>query len=109
MTTKDSVSLDLAIATAWEACKDVRELASKRQLFELGFLRGRVHGSKETGDLALTTLQSAYGTVEKPDEVEKVDYQEGDLEKFFGCDPDFTGDQTTEEFIDEMRGREEKR
>lgn len=58
----DSVELDTAIAEAWEACKDMRDAASKRQIFELGFLRGRVCGSKETGDLALTTLRSAFGT-----------------------------------------------
>jgi hypothetical protein len=34
------------------------------------------------------------------------EYQEGDIEKFFGCDPDFTGELTTEEFIDQIRGRD---
>lgn len=32
-----------------------------------------------------------------------VEYQEGDIEKFFGVDPDFTGDMTTEEYIDSIR------
>jgi hypothetical protein len=32
------------------------------------------------------------------------EYREGDLEKFIGCAPDFTGDLTTEEYIDEIRG-----
>lgn len=30
-------------------------------------------------------------------------YREGDIEKFFGCSPDFTGDQTTAEYLAEMR------
>lgn len=30
-------------------------------------------------------------------------YRDGDLEKLFGSDPDFTGDLTTEEYIDEIR------
>lgn len=33
------------------------------------------------------------------------EYREGDLEKFFGCDPDFTGGLSTEEYIDRIRGR----
>jgi hypothetical protein len=33
-----------------------------------------------------------------------VEYQEGDLEKFFGIDPHFTGDMSTEEYLDELRG-----
>jgi len=32
-----------------------------------------------------------------------AEYQEGDLERFFGCAPDLTGNMTTEEFIDLMR------
>jgi hypothetical protein len=31
------------------------------------------------------------------------EYREGDLEKFFGSDPDFTGGLTTEEYIDKIR------
>ena len=34
------------------------------------------------------------------------EYREGDLEKFIGCDPNFTGGLTTEEYIDRIRGRE---
>jgi hypothetical protein len=30
-------------------------------------------------------------------------YQEGDIDKFFGCDKDFTGNKTTEQFLDELR------
>jgi hypothetical protein len=33
-----------------------------------------------------------------------IGYEEGDLDKFFGCDPNFTGDLTTEQFLDELRG-----
>jgi hypothetical protein len=33
-------------------------------------------------------------------------YQEGDLEAFFGADKDFTGDLTTAEYIDQIRGDE---
>lgn len=32
------------------------------------------------------------------------EYQEGDLEQFFGCDPNFTGSLSTEEYIDDLRG-----
>jgi len=32
------------------------------------------------------------------------EYQEGDLDKFFGCDPGFTGDLSTEEYLDDLRG-----
>ena len=35
---------------------------------------------------------------------ELPNYQEGDIKKFFGCDKNFTGDKTTEEFLDELRG-----
>jgi len=34
------------------------------------------------------------------------EYREGDLEKFIGCDPNFTGGLSTEEYIDRIRGRE---
>jgi len=33
-------------------------------------------------------------------------YQDGDLERFIGCAPGATGDQTTEEYIDAIRGRD---
>lgn len=33
-------------------------------------------------------------------------YQQGDLEKFFGCDPDFTGEFSTEEYLNEIRDSE---
>jgi hypothetical protein len=33
-----------------------------------------------------------------------LEYLDSDLEKFFGCDPNFTGNQSTEEFIDDLRG-----
>lgn len=33
-------------------------------------------------------------------------YLDGDLEKFIGCAPEATGDQTTEEYIDTVRGRD---
>jgi hypothetical protein len=32
------------------------------------------------------------------------EYREGDLAKFIGCAPNATGDLTTEEFIDKIRG-----
>jgi len=32
------------------------------------------------------------------------EYQEGDLEQFFGCDTNFTGNLSTEEYIDDLRG-----
>lgn len=32
------------------------------------------------------------------------EYRDSDLEEFFGCDPNFTGDQSTEDFIDDLRG-----
>lgn len=35
---------------------------------------------------------------------EAAEYQEGDLEKFFGCDPHFTGNLNTAEYIDDLRG-----
>lgn len=31
------------------------------------------------------------------------DYEEGDIDAFFGCDKDFTGNQTTEEYLNEIR------
>ena len=34
----------------------------------------------------------------------RTEYQEGDLEKFFGIDPDFTGDMSTEDYLDNLRG-----
>jgi hypothetical protein len=33
-----------------------------------------------------------------------AEYLEDDLERFFGCDPNFTGNQSTEQFIDDLRG-----
>lgn len=33
-----------------------------------------------------------------------TEYQEGDLERFFGLDPDFTGDLSTEDYVDDLRG-----
>lgn len=36
------------------------------------------------------------------------EYREGDLDKFFGCDPDFTGGLSTEEYIDRIRGRDDE-
>lgn len=33
-----------------------------------------------------------------------ADYREGDLERLFGIDPDFTGDMSTEEYLDDLRG-----
>ena len=32
------------------------------------------------------------------------EYREGDLEAFIGCDPNFTGKLSTEEYIDKIRG-----
>lgn len=32
------------------------------------------------------------------------EYREGDVDKFVGCAPDFTGGLTTEEYIDKIRG-----
>lgn len=44
--------------------------------------------------------------------IEKInaaaEYQEGDLEKFFGLDPDFTGNLSTEEYLTKLRGADEK-
>lgn len=38
-----------------------------------------------------------------------AEYQEGDLEKFFGIDPDFTGGMSTEDYVDYVRsGRRPK-
>lgn len=34
---------------------------------------------------------------------EAAEYQEGDIEKFFGCDPNFTNDLDTEEFLAQLR------
>lgn len=36
-----------------------------------------------------------------------VIYQEGDLNKFFGCDPEFTGELSTEEYLTKLRNKEE--
>lgn len=33
-----------------------------------------------------------------------AEYQEGDLEKFFGLDPHFTGDLSTDDYADDLRG-----
>jgi hypothetical protein len=33
-----------------------------------------------------------------------AEYQAGDLEKFFGIDPDFTGEMSTDEYLDDLRG-----
>ena len=33
-----------------------------------------------------------------------AEYQEGDLEKFFGLDSNFTGEMSTEEYLDDLRG-----
>lgn len=33
-----------------------------------------------------------------------AEYQEGDLEKFFGVDPNFTGDMSTEDYMNTLRG-----
>jgi hypothetical protein len=33
-----------------------------------------------------------------------AEYQDGDLEKFFGLDPYFTGDLSTEDYVDDLRG-----
>ncbi|MCY7347584.1 MAG: hypothetical protein LH614_15380 [Pyrinomonadaceae bacterium] len=42
--------------------------------------------------------------------IEKIDsaaiYQQGDLEKFFGCDPNFTGNLSTEDFLSELRSED---
>ncbi|MBA2735649.1 MAG: hypothetical protein H0U50_02565 [Pyrinomonadaceae bacterium] len=35
-----------------------------------------------------------------------VVYQEGDLEKLFGCDPNFTGELSTEEYVAKLRDEE---
>ena len=35
---------------------------------------------------------------------ELPDYQEGDIDKFFGCDKDFTGSKTSEKHLEEIRG-----
>lgn len=37
---------------------------------------------------------------------ELPEYQDGDIDKFFGCDKSFTGDKTTEEFLEDLRGEE---
>ena len=36
--------------------------------------------------------------------MQSAEYLEGDLEKFFGIDPNFTGDMSTEEYLDDLRG-----
>jgi hypothetical protein len=35
---------------------------------------------------------------------EAAEYQEGDVDKFFGCDPEFTGPVSTEEYLHDLRG-----
>jgi hypothetical protein len=37
-------------------------------------------------------------------EAEQDDYQEGDIDAFFGCDKEFTGDKSTEEHLQDIRG-----
>lgn len=37
---------------------------------------------------------------------ELPEYKEGTIEKLFGCDPDFTGNLSTVEYLDKIRGRE---
>lgn len=37
---------------------------------------------------------------------ETAEYQEGDIDKFFGCDSSFSGDVTTEQHLDALRGEE---
>lgn len=37
-----------------------------------------------------------------------IDYKEGDLERFFGCDPDFTGELSTESYMAKLRGEEKE-
>lgn len=36
------------------------------------------------------------------------EYREGDLEKYFGADPDFTGGLSTEEYLNRVRGEGEQ-
>ncbi len=36
-------------------------------------------------------------------ETDKHEYREGDIDAFFGCDPDFTGNLTTEEHLQKIR------
>jgi hypothetical protein len=52
-----------------------------------------------------TERKPLYMTIKKIQNAEE--YLEGDLEKFFGCAPHATGDMTTDEFIDEIRGEDE--
>jgi hypothetical protein len=50
------------------------------------------------------------GTVEQlkvADIVQAVEYKQGDLDKFFGCAPTFTGDMSTDEFISDLRSDDE--
>jgi len=35
---------------------------------------------------------------------EAAEYREGDIEKFFGCDPQFTGNKDTEDYLNDLRG-----
>lgn len=52
-----------------------------------------------------TERKPLYMTIKKIQIAEE--YLEGDLEKFFGCAPHATGDMTTEEFIDSIRGEDD--
>jgi hypothetical protein len=35
---------------------------------------------------------------------EAAEYQEGDIDRFFGSDPHFTGTKSTEDYLEDLRG-----
>lgn len=51
------------------------------------------------------TILAAIGSTEETfSDGSTNEYQEGDLERFFGIDPDFTGELSTSEYLDGIRG-----
>lgn len=52
--------------------------------------------------IALFEKSLVDGIIE-PDPAAAALYRDGDIEKFFGCAPDFTGDLSTVEYLAELR------
>lgn len=69
----------------------VNALGVNRELYE--------PGDREifNGDLDSAIILAEFGVL--------PEYRERDLEKFIGCDPNLTGDLSTEEYIDKIRGK----
>jgi hypothetical protein len=54
-------------------------------------------------------IRAGEGRSLKVESIEELpDYKEGDIERFFGCDKSFTGNLTTTEFLEELRGEHSK-